>query len=172
MSHPHKVHELLSLAELDDFETFCREPGRTIDEAHDWLLERGFTLSRGAVYNWKAKFDERVMADRFSRSGELARAMKSAMKDGSFEDVADAAAMQLTQVVFEQSSRLEAEGEVDSLDVVRMTKSLNNLAALRDALRQLKERQTAAIEAAEKTAKAGGSSAAVVAKVREILGIA
>lgn len=127
MSRPHKVHELLSRSELDQLEAFAREPGRTIDECHEWLQAQGFTMSRGAVHNWKRDFDAQVLQERFSRSGELARALKSAVADKGFEDVADAAVMQLTQVVFEQASKLEADGEIDPLDVQRMTKSLANL---------------------------------------------
>lgn len=128
MSRHHKVHELLTADELAELEAFAREPGRTIDECHQWLLERGYTLSRGAVGNWKQKLDEQVMSERMSRNGELARAMKAAVeKDGGFDDVANAALLQLVQVTFEQSSRLEAEGKLDPIDVMRMTRSLRNL---------------------------------------------
>lgn len=129
MATPFKVHELLKDhgEDLAELETFARDPGRTIDECHTWLLAKGYVLSRSAVGTWKQSFDAQVMQERFSRSSELARAIKGAVSGGDFEAVADAAAMQLTQVVFEQAAKLEQDGELDPLDVQRMTRSLANL---------------------------------------------
>lgn len=127
MAKPLRVLELLSTAEVGELEAFARERRRTIDELHEWLLARGFTLSRSAVANWRDTFDAAVAEERFGRSSELARAMKEAVKGGSFDDVADAAVMQLTQVVFEQATRLEAEQQLDPVDLQRMTRSLANL---------------------------------------------
>ena len=122
-----KVHELLTRSELDALEAFAREPGRTVDECFQWMLERGFTLSRSAVGTWKQAFDGQLLAERFSNSGELAKALKGAIQGGNFDDIAEAAVMQLTQVVFESSAALQSGGGVDPLDVQRMTRSLNNL---------------------------------------------
>jgi hypothetical protein len=44
--------------------------------------------------------------------------------------------MQLTQVVFEQSAKLEADGEIDPLDVMRMTRALANLTGTKERLTQ------------------------------------
>lgn len=129
MSSHYKVHELLNRDELDQLELYAREPGRTVDEIHEWMQVRGYTLSRTAAWTWKRAFDEQLLKERFSRSGELAKAIKSAVAGEQMEDVAEAAVMQLTQVVFEQSAKLESEGQLDPLDVQRMTKSLANLVA-------------------------------------------
>lgn len=136
MGQPFKVHELLKDhgEDLAELETFARDPGRTIDECHTWLLAKGYTLSRSAVGTWKQSFDALLMQERFSRSSELARAIKGAVSGGDFEAVADAAAMQLTQVVFEQSAKLEQDGELDPLDVQRMTRSLANLVGSKQKL--------------------------------------
>jgi hypothetical protein len=129
MSKPFKVDEVLKDQpdERAEFEAFARDPGRTIDELHEWLLSRGYTLARSSVHTWKTWFDSQVLAERFSRNSELASAIKGAVEAGKFESVADAAVMQLTNVVFEQAAKLEAEGEIDPLDVQRMTRSLSNL---------------------------------------------
>ena len=132
-----KVHELLGREELDALEAFAREPGRSYDEVHEWLLSRGYTLGRTAAGNWKREFDARMMRERFSRSGELAAAIKGAVDGGKFEDVAEAATMQLTQVVFEQAAQLQADGKLDPLDVQRMTKSLANLVTGKAGLMKL-----------------------------------
>ena len=65
-----KVHELLSRVELDQLEAFAREPGRTVDECHEWLQAHGFTLSRSAVGSWKREF---LLTDSFRASGAAAR---------------------------------------------------------------------------------------------------
>ena len=132
-----KVVELLSREELDQLEAYARERSRTVDELHAWVQAHGYTVNRSAVYSWRVKFDAELMAERMGRSGELARAVKEAVSGGDFDDVADAAAMQLTQVVFEQSAKLEADGDLDPLDLMRMTRSLANLAGAKSTLVKL-----------------------------------
>lgn len=146
-----KVHELLSREELDELEAFAREPGRTVDECHQWMLERGFTLSRSAVGTWKREFDSQLMSERLSRSSELAKALKATANESGATAIADAAVTQLCQVVFEQSSMLEANGQIDPLDVMRLTRSLKNLTGTKRDVelllaekfdREMKEKQT------------------------------
>jgi len=132
-----KVLELLNRAELDELETFAREPGRSYDEIHDWLLSRGFNVGRTASGNWYRKFKSLLMQERFSRSGELAQVIKTAIQGGQLEDVADAAAMQLTQVVFEQSAQLQEDGDIDTGDVLKMTMALRNLVRSKEGLVKL-----------------------------------
>jgi len=134
-----KVHELLSREELDELETFAREPGRTVLECFEWLAARGFVLSHGAVGNWLAHFKEELVKERFSRSGELARAIKDAVKEGAAGEVADATANLLTQVVFEQSVMLQGEQKMDPADLERMTRSLKNLVASKGGLMDLRK---------------------------------
>lgn len=135
MPNHFKVHELIAdAAELAELEEFARQPGRTIDEVHEWLAARGYTMGRGSVGRWMASFREQLLRERFSRSSELAKAITGAVKGGEFSEVADAAAMQLTQVVFEQAARLESDGQIDPLDVQRMTRSLANLTATKERL--------------------------------------
>lgn len=131
MSKPFKVHELLSAAELGELEGFAREPGRTIDECHEWLQAHGFTLSRGAVGNWLGDFKAQIMREKFSRSAELAAQLKSAVSNGEFSNVADAAVMQLVQHVFEQTAQLDG---ADADTVVKMTQSLRNLVGSKERL--------------------------------------
>ncbi len=135
MPKPFKIDETLSTLELERLEGWVRERRRTVDEVFEFVqAEFGYTGGRSSIGTWMGRFNERLMTERFSRSGELARAIKGAVNGGEFGDVADAALMQLTQVVFEQSARLEADGELDPLDVQRMTKSLANLTATKIGL--------------------------------------
>jgi hypothetical protein len=167
-----RVLELLSSDEVGKLEAFCRERARTVDECFDWVLALGFTLSRSAVGTWKQKLDEQLLGERFSRSGELAASIKSAVSGGDAVAIGDASVLQLAQVVFEQSLKLDAGGAIDPLDVMRMTRSLKNLLDGKRMVETLKSEMAAKVIAeAEKTAKGGGDGNAVVNKVREILGI-
>jgi hypothetical protein len=166
-----KVHELLDERSLEELRAFAREPGRTIDDLHHWLLERGYSLSRSAVGNWKLMFDRELMEERMRRSGEFARALVNAAETSDAVAVADAALLQLSQVVFEQSARLQEEGQLDARVVLNWTKALRNLVGSKGGVEELKERQRLAVQEAEKTVKEGGSGEAVVRKMREILGI-
>lgn len=170
MPQHHKVHELLDSKELEEFEAYAREPGRTIDECHEWLQVRGYVLSRAAVGNWKRRFDEQVLAERFSRSAELARAIKGAVEGGQFEDIADAAVMQLTQVVFSQAAKLETDGQLDPLDVQRMTRSVVNLVGSKAGLsRLLAEKFDRAMQAKLESRPQGGITAEDIADARKAI---
>jgi hypothetical protein len=154
MANHFKIHELLNASELEELEAFAREPGRTYDEIHEWLQARGFTVSRTAAGNWKREFDQRVMAERFSRSSGLAAAINGAISKEGIEAVAKGASKQLMQVIFEQSSMLEQDGKVDPLDVQRWTRSLNNLVeSERKVLKLQEERDEALRKQAELEAR-------------------
>src|SRR5438046_1431319 len=105
MAQPFKVHELLKDhgEDLAELEAYARDPGRTIDECHTWLLAKGYVLSRSAVGTWKQSFDALLMQERFSRAGELAGAIRDAAKSGGAVAIGEAAILQLSQVVFEQA---------------------------------------------------------------------
>lgn len=122
---PHfEVHTQLTAAELEELEAFAREPGRTVDEIHQWLLERGFTMGRSSAGRWMTEYRKELQAQRMGRSAELAAAIKGAVTGGDFGNVADAAVMQLTQVIFEQVTQLDAEGKVKSGDLLNMAIAL------------------------------------------------
>lgn len=178
MANHYKIHELLNASELEALESFAREPGRTIDEIAEWLEARGFVVARSSVGRWKQGFDHRVMQERFSRSSELAQAINGAISKDGIEAVAKGASKQLMQVIFEQAATLEAGGKIDPLDVQRWSRSLKTLLEseravlkLQDELAEVKKKQAAAIEAAEKAAAGGATGEVLVAKMREVLNI-
>jgi hypothetical protein len=173
MPQPFKVHELLERSELDELEAFARKPGVTVDACHEWMQARGFTLSRGAAGNWLREFKSLLLQERFSGSAELAKSIKAALGAGQLQDVADAAAMQLTQVVFEQAAQLQAEGTISPKDMVNMTGALKNLVTGKRHIEKLKTEVAAALSAAEKSARGAGAGGgeAVISEVRKILGI-
>ena len=172
MAHQHKVHELLSADELSGLEAFAREPGRSVDEVHEWLQARGYTMARSSSGRWLAEFKKQLMAERFGRSGDLARAIKDAVEGGRYEDIADGAARTLTQVIFEQSALLEQDGKVSSGDVMKWSIALRNLIGSKGEVAELREKQAAAMGEAEKAVKAGATAADVVMVIKKSLAIA
>lgn len=169
MSLHYKVHDLLSAAELAELEAFAREPGRTVDECHQWMLERGFTLSRSAVGTWKAAFNT---TDKFAASNEVAKGIMEAAKAGGAVALSDAALMNLSQTLFETTLRLQSDETVSVKDLFAMSMALKTSTSTIGQIRELKEKQAAAVNAAAQAAREGGSAADVVSKVREILGVA
>jgi Protein of unknown function (DUF3486) len=163
-----KVHELLSREELDNLEAFCREPGRTVDEAHNWVMGLGYTLSRNAVWNWKKEFDA---TDKFRASNDVARSLVEAAKSGGTVAISDAATLQLSQMIFEQMLAMQSGEEVATKDLWAMSMALKNTISGARHVEKLRSEVASALAEASKEAKAGGSAEAVVNKVRQILGI-
>jgi hypothetical protein len=167
----------LSRAELDELESFAREPGRTVDECYDWMLAHGFTLSRAAVGTWKQRF---TLTDRFGAANGMARALMDAAKAGGTVAISDAATLQLSQMVFEQLSAMQSgvngkPAQIDTKELMIASMALKNLITGKRHIEKLKTEIGEALKEAEKLAAKGGeggSGQAVVNKVREILGIA
>jgi hypothetical protein len=168
-----KVHELLDRSELDQLEEFAREPARTGQECHEWMLARGYVIGLTAMKNWKAEF---LIQDRFRASNEVARSLIEAAKEKGVASIADAAGLQIGQMLFEAMVTGQERGDVAIRDLVNLSAGLKNVITGSRHLENLKaetsERQKLAVDEAQKVANAGGSNAAVVSKVREILGIA
>ena len=162
------VHELLSRAELDALETFAREPGRTVDECHEWMQAHGFTLSRTAVWNWQKKFNA---TDKFAASNDVAKSLVEAAKNGGTVAISDAATLQLSQMIFEQMLTAASNEEVSTKELFGLSMALKNVVTGKRHLEKLKAEVADALAEAEREAKAGSSGEAVISKVREILGI-
>jgi hypothetical protein len=176
VSRHHKVEELLNGREVEDLEAFAREPGRTVDECHQWVLERGYTLARSSVGRWKQTFDEQISAERFAKSGAFARVVTDAGREAGGVAIAEATLSQVGQVLFEQSMRLQADGAIPTADLVNITNAIKTTVATRQGIEKLKaefaERDRKAIEQAERAATSGKSASDVIAVMKAALGIA
>jgi hypothetical protein len=169
-----KIHELLSREELDGLEAFTREPGRTIDEIDEWLQAAGKPVSRGGIHTWRTDF---LLNDKFRAANEAARSVFAAQAaDKDAVSLSDAATSQLAQMIFEQLVTLQIDGKVETKELWAASMALKNVINSKRQVEKLQEeiadRQKLAVSEAEKVAKAGGGAENVVAKVREILGIA
>lgn len=173
MSRHHRVHELLDRGELDELESFAREPGRTVDEVHEWLQARGYTISRSGAHRWLREFLE---TDRFRASNEVARTILDAAKNDTAA-ISDAAMLKLGQMLFEQLLRMQegADEAIQTKELWAASMALKNVVMGKRHIEKLQqevgERQKKAIEEAQKVASTGGKTEAVISKVREILGV-
>jgi hypothetical protein len=167
MAAKFRVHELLDRIELDKLEAYCREPGRTVDQVHNWIMALGYTdISRNAVWHWKKAFEA---TDKFAASNDVARAMVEAAKSGGTVAISDAATLQLSQMIFEQMLAAASNETVTTKELFGLSMALKNTVTGKRHVEKLKGEVAAALAEAEKTG--GGSAESVVTKVREILGI-
>lgn len=172
MSLPFKILELLSAAELAELETYAREPGRTVDECHEWMRARGFTLARSSVGNWLSDFKNRVVAEKFSASSELARAIRDqANTEGGAVAISEGAILQLSQQIFEALARSDSEpGDLLKLAIALKTTLAGKEQA--DSIRaEEKRKQAEALAQATKAAGMGASATDVVNVIKRVMGI-
>ncbi len=48
-----KVNDVLPQEDREALSTLLLDPGTTVDQAKEWLVGRGYKVSRGAVYNYR-----------------------------------------------------------------------------------------------------------------------
>ena len=160
--------EKLSRDVLDAFESYAREPGVTVDDCVDWLANRKVEASRSAVARWKKRFDAE---DKFRASNEVARGLMEAAKSQGTVAISDAATLQLSQMLFEQLLKLQADEKVSTKELWGASMALKNVITGKRHVEKLKGEISEALKAVDQEAKSGASGEAVVSRVREILGI-
>ena len=137
MSQHFKVHDLLSRAELDELEAFAREPGRTIDECHEWLQAHGFTISRTAVFRWFRNFRSE---DRFRTSQELAKNLvETAKREGTIA-VNDANTLLLSSMLQNKLLQLESQEDAPTKELWGVSMALKNVVATKTEVEEQKGR--------------------------------
>jgi hypothetical protein len=125
----------LSRDELDALEAYAREPGRTVDGCHEWLLGHGFTASRSAVGVWKKRFDAE---DRIAQASRLAGNIMATAKAEGAAGIGEAATHTLSQLLFEQLLRLQTSADVDSGELMKLSISLGNAMKTQNVVNELK----------------------------------
>jgi hypothetical protein len=141
MSRHFKIHELLDAKELAQLEEFAREPARTVDEVHEWMQSRGYTLWRSAAGNWLKEFK---VNEAMSAAGSLAKIVLDAGKDTA--SISDAASQQLAQMIFEQSARLQLEETIETKELVNLSRGLKNVITGKRHIEQLREEMKASFD--------------------------
>lgn len=170
MPNHFKIHQLLNRAELAELQDFAREPARTVDECLDWLIQRDFAVSRGAVGNWLREF---LTGDRFAAANDTARAVLEAARGKDAVQLSDAATEQMAQILFEQFLGMQSMGQLATKDVINMSGALKNLITSKRHLEKLEEeiaaKQKKAIDDAAVAANSGATPQQLVALMREAL---
>lgn len=138
----------LQRSDLEKLEAFAREPGRTIDKVHDYLLAQGFTASRSAVGNWLKKFRE---TDRMLEAAELADAIHTASADAGAVDVAGAVNLQLAQRL--QAALVKGGDKLAIGDLLKGAMAVNALTNAQGKLEELKRSGKQQLEALKSAAK-------------------
>lgn len=180
MPLPWKIETDLTADELEQLRAFLRERRRTVDEAHEWLLARGYTISRSAVGGWLAKERAESAAEAMRHSSSISRAMMDAARDEGALGVQDVAVLQLGNAITETLIDLQAGGTLDveqlatlALAAQRVTYSKRQIETVRSKVREeLKAEQEAALAKAEASVTKDANPASVINTVRSLLGIA
>jgi hypothetical protein len=173
MSRPMKIASLLTEADRSAFDEFLRVGAPTIDRCVEWLGDRGYDLSRKAAWTYKRNFDEVLKGIR--ASAEMARYFTAITREGSnASDIPEAALGRFNQLMMEKLFQMEAEGELDSGELMKLSIALKGAVATKQQIEEIKadaaKRQKEAVDAAEKVAKSGGGGAAVVAAIKRAMG--
>ncbi len=140
-------------------------------ELSEWLTSQGFEIKKSALHAYGSNFEERVNALKVATQQARAIVEQSPDDEGAMSE----ALMRLVQEkIF--SILLELEVDPSKVNLSSITKSVAQLArasvAQKEYAAKVRERASAAAEAASTIAKRGGLSATSVAEIRSaILGI-
>jgi hypothetical protein len=164
----------MSRDELEKLEAFAREPGRTVDACHDWLLAQGFTASRSAVGRWKKAFDE---TDALSAASDLCDAINTAHAELGSVDLNKAMQLQLQQRMADKLARDGNQQDIEYYEaaagiIERLARSGRHNTKHEIELLELRQRNAEAARLLDQAAKAGDVKHDVVSTIKKALGIA
>jgi hypothetical protein len=168
MARHHKVSETLSPEDFEALKAFVREKNlaRTTDECHEWLLARGYTISRGATWNWLDSFR---LEEKTQRAGDMARQYLDAARESDPNAVTEASLRKFEEKVFDW---LVSDQQASADDLASIANAMRRGIGSRREVLELKRQQAEALAAGEKAAAEGKSAADVVSTIKTALGIA
>lgn len=123
MSRHFKAFDILSNGDRTEFEALLREPATTVDRAFEWMQERGYRISRGAVHNAKRNFAD--VLGSVKRSSEMAAAYSALARDGS-TDLAEATVQRFQQVLMRRLMDVDEEQEMETKELVELSAAVKN----------------------------------------------
>ncbi len=178
MSRKYRVDQVLAAPEVSDadraeYQALLRQPATTIDDLLDWLDERGFAVSRGAVWKHRRNFQETL--DGVRRSAELARAFADVAREGGVESLGEASLARFQQIMAEKLLSIDVDGDMDAKELLQLSMAMNQAATTKQRIEKVKreyeQRQQDALARAQAAAAGGASGADVVATIKQALGI-
>jgi hypothetical protein len=161
-----KIDDLLEAQDREAFNDFLRAKKATIDEGVEWLMQRGYKLSRNAVNNYRRNFEESLK--RLRESSEFARNLMAAAKaGGGVTDIADANLMQLQIKLSEILFREDGEEGADAGELMKVAISLRSGVATKKELEELRAKVKEALDAIEAKGAKRTITAQDIADVRK-----
>jgi hypothetical protein len=157
MSRHFKIDEVLSGAgdELRaEYDALIRKPATTIDDLLEWLGERGFKVSRGAVWKHKKNFED-TLAD-VRQAAEMARAFTAVVKESGVAGMNDAIMAKFQQLQMQWAFAQVNGGELTPEDMERFAKSMNQAASAAQRNEDLRSKFNEAMKAIQ--TKANGAA--------------
>lgn len=170
-----KLDQILNEADQPAYEAMLREGAKyTIDDLFEWLVDRGYAISRSAVGNHKKNFEEKL--DSVRRAAEMATMYTEVAKQGDAATISDSSFVRFQQLMMEYLFSVENGEDIPPAEFAKIAKALKDgMSGLktREGIRaEYERRQQQALDQAEDMANEGASGEEVVRKVREILGVA
>lgn len=104
---------------LEQLEEHARQPGRTGDQVHEWLAERGVTTSRSSVYRW---FQDFRLEDRTRRASEVAAGYLRVAEESDPQAVTQASLRKFNELVFD--ALVQGDGELSTGDLMKLSIAL------------------------------------------------
>jgi hypothetical protein len=162
-----RVAELLTPEDLAALEQFVRDKNsaRTTDECHEWVLAKGYRISRTAVWNWLDSFR---LEEKTRRASEISGAYLKAAADTDPTAVASAALRKFQELILEYTMRAD---EADAGELMKLAIAMKTGVNTQQVIADLKAKQAQAVKAAEAQVKTGASAGDVVATIKKALAI-
>jgi hypothetical protein len=168
------VDRLLKDADRPAYEALISNPRTTSAVARAWFAARGYPpVSDCAIRNHKNRFLEKL--DGVRHSARFAQNIVQIARENGQQAMSDGMLTRFEQVLLEQLVRLEEHDRLDAKELSEIGKCVAGAVGSRERFEDLRRAFEAdkrkAADEAEKLARRGASGPAVVARMREILGI-
>jgi len=169
-----KVEEILDEAEWREYKALLEgRPVPTVDALLEWMVGKGYRISRGAVWKHRKSFDERL--DRIREVTDTSVALADAARNGG--DLSEGNVLKFQQILQDKLFGVDVE-ELTSDDMAKLSRALRasvvskrDEVALRGEISELRRREHEAVTAAENAAASGAGAADVVATIKKAMGI-
>jgi len=168
MSRHWKVEDELNELEHREYLAFLgRSPRPTVDEAYDWLAEKGYKIGRTAVWKHKKNF-EQTLSD-VKQAAEMARAFSQVAKESGVTGMNDAIIAKFQQLQMQWAFGQLNGGDLTPEDMERFAKSMNHMASAQKKNEELRQRFDEAMKTIQLAIEKRGDgkiSAADIAEAR------
>jgi hypothetical protein len=168
-----KIDSILSPEHHKEYEALLADRRTTAAQARQWLLDHGYSVGGKSVGTHRQRF--LVTLERVRESARLAGAMVDIARENGPAIMGDAMLLQCEQVLMQEFTRMQENGNVDSKKLSELCKSVVGTTSSRKTIETIRgefeQQKRKAAQAAEDMVKTGASGKEVVDRVREMLGV-